>query len=138
MPLFIGWMRQQFESEGAFWGTPWAPLSPGYAAFKSRNYPGKTILIAEGDLRRGASLPQREVTPRTLTLTIDWPKGGLEQDSGLRWDPAWHHLGRGNLPARPLLADGLPPTAMMELENAVGDYVDEMARRVGLEPKADT
>lgn len=131
VPLFIGWMRKQFETEGVFWlGRPWQPLTPAYAARKAAEHPGRGLLVAEGDLRRGASTPRRTVTPRSITFTIDWPKEANKYTA--EFDPAWHHLGEGNNPRRPLLSDGLPPQAMLELENAVDEYVEETARRLGL------
>jgi hypothetical protein len=126
VPLFVGWMREQFRTEGRFFSTPWPPLSPAYAARKLRLYPSKGILVAEGDLRRGASLPERRATPRTLTLTITWPK------EGERLDPQWHQLGTRHMPARPLLSDILPTEAMQELRQAQEEYVEDMIRRVGL------
>lgn len=41
---FYDLMRQQFAAEGATLTGRWAPLSPRYAAYKARRYPGKTIL----------------------------------------------------------------------------------------------
>jgi len=35
---------RQFLSEGRYGRTPWKPLSAGYAEWKRKNYPGKTIL----------------------------------------------------------------------------------------------
>jgi phage gpG-like protein len=48
--------RRQFASQGGFSGG-WSPLSPRYAAWKARNYPGKTILRRTDDLWR--SLTER-------------------------------------------------------------------------------
>ena len=120
VPVFIAWMRAQFETEGAFaWGQPWAPLSPSYAAWKAIAHPGKGILIAEGDLRRAASNPIRRATPSSLTLTIDDPK--LQH----------HETGTANMPARPLLfGDPLPIAASAMLDHAVESYVDDLVRRV--------
>lgn len=42
--IFMAFMRKQFESEGAYAGVGWVPLSPAYAARKARLAPGKTIL----------------------------------------------------------------------------------------------
>lgn len=126
VPLFIKWMRQQFETEGAFMGTPWAPLTARYAAWKGVHYPGKGLLYAEGDLRRGASLPQRDAGPTHLTLSIGWPKAGENLD------PDWHQSGTSKMVARPLLAEHLPPEAQDDLERAATDYVTDNARRFGL------
>src|SRR5581483_9993069 len=80
VPLFIGWMRDVFTSEGGALGQQWAPLSPAYAAEKSRRFPGRSILIREGGLRQAASRPRREATPRTLTLWVDDPVASYHQD----------------------------------------------------------
>ena len=42
--------RQQFRSQGAYGSGGWAPLSPRYAAWKARHYPGRPILQRSGDL----------------------------------------------------------------------------------------
>jgi hypothetical protein len=120
VPVFISWMRYQFESEGAYaWGHPWAPLSPGYAAWKAVHYPARGILYAEGDLRMAASQPKRTVTPRTLTLTINDPK--LQ----------YHETGTPNMPARPLLfGDPLPGAARADLEQAAEEFIDDWMGRI--------
>jgi len=33
-------------------GLRWVPLSPGYAAFKSKNFPGRPLLVRTGDLKK--------------------------------------------------------------------------------------
>ena len=127
VPLFIGWMRRQFETQGGYGGQPWAPLSAEYAAWKAARYPGRGILVAEGDLRQAASRPERRVTPSTLTLSIDWA-GTKGQPVDLRW----HQEGNSDMPARPLLFDQLPLSARIELEDVAEDYVRDLARRLGL------
>ena len=129
VPLFIGWEAQQFKTEGAYWGTPWAPLSPEYALRKAALHPGKGILVADGDLRREASTPSRRATPQTLTLTIRWRKR-----KGRRrvLDPGWHMLGTDRMPARPLLGSVLPLEAERELDAAAEEHIEDLARRTGL------
>lgn len=119
VPAFIRWMRMQFESEGSYGGSPWAPLSPEYLAWKMVHYPGKSILQAEGDLRQAASRPEREARPLDLVLTIVDPK--IE----------YHQEGTDNMPARPLIFEHLPPDAVLELEDLAEEYADDMARRAG-------
>lgn len=51
-------LRQTFETDvfqtrGSAIDEHWAPLSPGYAAWKARNYPGKGILERTGAMRGG-------------------------------------------------------------------------------------
>lgn len=118
VPLFIGWMREQFESEGAFGGDGWAPLSPLYSAWKSLHFPGKSILQADGELRAAASRPERNATPRELMLRIVDPKVG------------YHQEGTDKMPARPLLFDTLPPVAQAELQLAAVTYVRGIVGRL--------
>lgn len=42
--------RRQFATEGAYASGGWAPLSPAYAAWKARHYPGQPILRRTDDL----------------------------------------------------------------------------------------
>lgn len=41
---------EQFKTEGARSGNPWAPLSPSYAAWKAKYFPGLPILQRTGQL----------------------------------------------------------------------------------------
>jgi hypothetical protein len=128
VPLFIGWMREQFETEGEFAGQHWAALSESYAEQKARKYPGKGILVAEGDLRQAASRPKRLATGSTLELTVDWAgQKGKEVDLG------WLQEGTARMPARPLLfGEPLPARARFELDAVAGRYVQEAIGRSGL------
>lgn len=119
VPLWIGWMAAQFATEGAFGGHPWQPLSPDYYAWKQKHYPGKGLLIREGNLRTAASLPERDMTADSLTLRIVDPK------------VRFHQEGTGRLPARPLIFDTLPAVAARQVEEAAQDYVNDLIRRVG-------
>lgn len=119
VPLFVGWMRKQFETEGQFGGRRWAALSPSYAAWKALAYPGRGILVATGDLKGAASRPLRTARARSLTLTINDPK--LQ----------YHETGTPRMPARPLLfGDPLPSSAASDLERASEEFVDDLLRRI--------
>jgi hypothetical protein len=120
VPVFIGWMGAQFSSEGGWGGQQWAPLSPAYAAEKSRTHPGRSILIRDGGLRQAASRPRREATPRTLTLWIDDPVA------------AYHQEGTTRMRARPLIPDPLPQSALRDVEFAAEEHVNVLIRSVGL------
>lgn len=83
--------RRQFATEGKHGSGGWAPLSPKYAAWKARHYPGKPILQREGDLVR--SLTRRpfgieRIEPQQAWLGSDVPYG------------AYHQNGAGRLPRR--------------------------------------
>lgn len=56
--------RRQFRSQGAHASGGWSPLSPRYAAWKARHYPGQTILRRTDDLFR--SLTQRPLGVEVL------------------------------------------------------------------------
>lgn len=125
----IGWWRQMFETEGAFAGTRWAPLSPAYAAWKAVHYPGRGILVAERDLRQAASSPERDVSPDSLTLTIPW--------AAVKGEPVelrWHQEGTTQgMPPRPLIfGDPLPPPAALEMDRIMDEYLDDLIARSGL------
>lgn len=82
---------RQFNSEGAYGSGGWPALSPRYAAWKARHYPGRPILERTGELRR--SLTQRpfgieELTPASMTI-----------GSGIDYG-RYHQKGGGNLPQR--------------------------------------
>lgn len=75
-PWFFGLVQEQFASEGAAVGG-WAQLSPRYAAWKAKRYPGKTILRRTDRLMTsltwtGASLATSEgiaiMTPDSATF----------------------------------------------------------------------
>lgn len=136
VPLFIGWMRERFDTEGRFGGEQWTPLSPDYLTRKMALYPGKGILYASGDLRKAASLPRRIATARTLSLIIDDAKYKHGGDVA-RSVAEYHQLGTNRMPARPLIPPGwqrglLPLPLQTEVEAVAQEWVDEMAHTLGL------
>lgn len=127
--LAIQWWGKQFETEGAFGGHPWPPLSPAYAAWKAAHYPGRGLLVLERDLRQAASRPDREATPTSLTLTIPWARLKGE-DVELRWHQEGTTQG---MPPRPLIfGDPLPAAAALDLARTMDEYLDDLIRRSGL------
>lgn len=73
---------RQFRTEGLYGSGGWAPLSPRYAAWKARHYPGATILVRTGDLRD--SLTRRPfgvevILPRRAIFGSDVRYGGFHQ-----------------------------------------------------------
>jgi phage gpG-like protein len=81
------------EGEGA-----WEPLSPNYAKWKAKYYPGQPLLVLRGDLRsslvaRLSTFAIYEAEPASLTLGSSVPYARA------------HHYGykERNLPARPLI-----------------------------------
>lgn len=143
VPLFIGWMGRQFDSEGDYFGSHWQPLTQNYAAWKMQHYPDKGILSAEGDLRKAATSPTREPLPQSLVLRITpYEKtehasgrrrgGGKRIGTGKMIDPSWFQEGTDRMVARPLLAELLPADAQAELTEAADFYIRENARKLGL------
>lgn len=63
--------EEQFSSEGARSGHPWAPLSPTYEAWKTKHFPGRSILQLTGQMwgefAVGVGM-QTEITPMKLTM----------------------------------------------------------------------
>jgi hypothetical protein len=48
---FLDIEERQFATQGAYGSGGWSPLSPKYAAWKARHYPGAPILVRTGELR---------------------------------------------------------------------------------------
>lgn len=116
--LYRSWIRQQFETSGAYGGQSWPALSPAYAAWKSVHWPGRGILVASGQMRRAMDNPERRVTPRSLTLTF-------ESDV-----LPFHESGTARMPARPVvLSSPLPAAAEAELRVAAEVYVRDLLKR---------
>lgn len=70
---FVAMEQKQFASEGAWGGAAWAPLSPAYASWKARHYPGKPILQLGGTLIDSLTIgPKiREIGPTFATFGTD-------------------------------------------------------------------
>ncbi len=51
-------IEDNFDAEGGLSDSPgqWAPLSPAYAAWKAKHYPGRGILVRTGALKRSLTL----------------------------------------------------------------------------------
>lgn len=120
VPLAIEWFGRQFQTEGAFGGQAWAPLSASTLAYKAKRFPGRGILYASGSLRQAASRPRRDVGPRHLTLTIESEHGG------------YHQTGTRKMPARKIVPDRLPMSAQRDLDRAAEEYLDDLVGRLGL------
>jgi hypothetical protein len=120
VPITIAFFGEQFATEGAAGGAPWAPLAPSTIAEKARHGGGTSILVDTGQMRRAASRPSRIATPSSLTLTIEDRAIGFAQD------------GTDRAPARPVIPDEMPISFEAELEAVADLYVADMARRFGL------
>lgn len=79
---FAALEQRQFSSEGAYGSGGWTALSPRYAVWKARHYPGKTILRRTDELY--ASLTERPlgieiIEARFAVFGSDVPHGGYHQ-----------------------------------------------------------
>lgn len=87
---------EQFDSQGARGGTPWAPLSPRYEAWKAKYFPGQPLLRLTGWMWGVFAVGTGMMyTTEPLRLKIEPPMSyaGIHQ----RGNP------RGNLPRRPVV-----------------------------------
>lgn len=112
------WMKEQFESQGAWGGEAWAALSPDYLAWKAVNYPGKPLLVQTGALKRAALAPHFVGAPTLLTITVSDPKA------------IYHQHGTGSMPARKIIPTEWPAFAERELVHAADLYLEEAVRRL--------
>jgi phage gpG-like protein len=87
--------KRQFDSEGEYGSGGWKPLSPNYAAWKSKFYPGRKILELSGLLREsvtdGNPWTIREIQPLKLRL-------GTKINYAI-----YHQKGTHRMPARPVI-----------------------------------
>lgn len=86
---FLTIERRQFATQGGYSGG-WSPLSPAYARWKARHYPGKTILRRTDALWR--SLTEG---PMVAVLEPDYMVLGTSVEYA-----EYHQLGGGRLPRR--------------------------------------
>lgn len=78
---FLEAERRQFASQGGYGSGGWPALSPAYAAWKARNYPGQTILRRDDELfeslTEGPAVAILE--PSYMVLGSDVEHGGYHQ-----------------------------------------------------------
>lgn len=109
---------EQFESEGAEGSGGWAPLSPRYAAWKAKRYPGAKILEREGWLK-GALAGDNEYRIREI--------GKTELALGAKLPYAlYHQTGTRRMPARPPIQ--LTDADKRRWSKIVHEYLLELAR----------
>ncbi len=79
---FVASQRRQFSTEGGHASGGWPALSPDYAAWKAKHFPGKGILERTGALK--ASLTRRplaieHITPDEMVIGSDVDYGKYHQ-----------------------------------------------------------
>lgn len=114
---------EQFQSEGAAGASgKWAALSSAYARFKAIAFPGQPILQAEGHMVESLTDPEALdaiYRPEQTVLTIG------SRDPKARA----HHLGLGNLPARPIFS--FSERQKRRIQKAIQKNLVEFTRRAG-------
>ncbi|ALY10280.1 hypothetical protein SONNY_12 [Arthrobacter phage Sonny] len=87
--------KRQFTQQGTpETGGRWAPLSPPYARYKERKRPGRPILVFDGDLREGMTVPGKgifETYDKGFVVGTDLPYAH------------YHQKGTPTMPARPII-----------------------------------
>jgi phage gpG-like protein len=105
-PKYFGMVQDLFATSGTprgeggkFAGPPWQRLSPAYALWKSKHFPGKPILTRTGDLREslrwgGSGLGPGGIFQATPSFVV----AGTAIPYG-----KYHQTGTSRMPARPFL-----------------------------------
>lgn len=121
--------NEQFESEGASGASgQWAGLSAAYARFKATQFPGQTILKAEGDMLNSLTdpdAPDAIYRPLKDELIIG------SRDPKARA----HHRGAGRLPARPIYS--FTEAHKRRMTKAIQRELVTLTRRAGFEVREE-
>ena len=96
---------QQFRRRG--YPARWAPLSPQYAAWKVRHFPGKPLLVRSGAMKAGFTWEARKRSMRIINRV----KAGQKSGSKPRW--TYHQEGTRTMPARQMLQVGAKERAKL-------------------------
>lgn len=105
------------EEEERFGGGEWAPLSPAYAAWKARHFPGKGILRRTGRLYESLTGESQDsvadIEPLRLTLGTRTPYA------------VFHQRGTSRMPARPVidLSPGFRRTAVRRVQRHLAESI---------------
>ena len=109
-----------FVTKGQSIGTKWKPLSPSYAAWKGRHFPGRPLLVLRGPMKQS-------LTDESSRNAIYNRKGGRQLILGTRIKYAkFHQYGTDKMPARPFFKVD---------QGLVNDWAKEMAKDVELAEK---
>lgn len=121
LPAWYSLLGQQYASQGAFTGEPWAPLSAAYQAWKTKHYPGATIGIRTGDTMR--SLVNLGGSNSVLQVSKD----ALIVGSGVRY-AMYLQMGTRRMPARPPLR--VNKLFMTEVGKQLQRFAYDMSKKV--------
>jgi phage gpG-like protein len=106
---------RQFAQQG--FPKRWAQLSPEYAKWKRRHYPGRKILELTGKMKGGFRV---DAGPKSMRI-VNRVTAGQRRNKIPRWE--WHQYGTGIMPARPMLQ--ITEDDMAELTDIVFAWLDE-------------
>lgn len=129
-PAFYQNVLQDFVLEGGGSGQSWAPLSTAYAIWKSRQFPGRGILVRSGVLK--ASLMGPDAPAAVFRATDTSLELGTSVPYGI-----YHQMGTSRMPQRPPLR--LTPAFMETMGRSMQKFVQDawVRRRAELiEPAA--
>tara|TARA_R100001129_G_scaffold172248_1_gene142812 strand:- start:74 stop:565 length:492 start_codon:yes stop_codon:yes gene_type:complete len=112
-----------FTSKGKSIGMNWPPLSPAYAAWKSRHFPNRPLLVLRGHLRDS-------LTNESSRQMVFNRAGGRQLIIGTRIKYAkFHQYGTKKMPARPFVKVD---------QGLVNDWAKEMRKDVEKAMKGST
>jgi len=101
----------------------WAPLSPSYAIWKAKHYPGRGTLVLTGAL--GLSLISKASANSHYVLTEDRLEIGSNLDVG-KWNLGLlHQMGTKKMPKRPIITD----SALNIIDNKMLEFSREHLRK---------
>lgn len=120
IPALQDYVRKRIETGGTWHGMPaFAPLSPQYARYKARRYPGAPILVRSGRLRDALA----SITPDTIA---DIQPDRLTFGASIPY-AIYHQLGTYKMPARPPLK--LSRTIQTHLLTILRHYLVEVGEQ---------
>ena len=101
-------VEKHIPSQFARKGYParWAPLSPAYAAWKARHFPGKPLLVRMGKMKAGFTWEARKQSLRIINRVKAGQRGGVP-----RW--IYHQDGTDRMPARRMVQIGAKERAKL-------------------------
>jgi len=105
-------VARQFATEGGL-GRPWPPLSPAYAAWKARHYPGRPILVRTGRLKES-------LVGRTIDTVDERTRDSLTLGTAVPY-AIYHQKGTKKMPPRPPIV--IPEAAKDRWARAIHEFV---------------
>jgi len=112
--------RRLFAQEGQTEEhSKWEKLSPRYAAWKEKHYPGMPILTLTGRFRGSMTDPSGQHTEIRERRQLTW--GSAHKVSGGHDLGGLHAEGRGNMPARPPIR--ITQRNVDDIADTVVDYI---------------